>query len=230
MPRIHPCLIRQDQDLLLHRTDQRAHTSCGQIGAPDGRAEQGVSAEQRLLIRNVITASADGVPRRLDHLDLHPCDIQKVAVLHILCAVECIGLPQHSRRGVKLRALQQFLLGSAGIDRRRKFFQEAVQAHDMVKMSVGQEHGLHRQSRILNMAHKFRRAGRHVHKETFFCSLIDHDIAVRPHRTQYKIFNLHVANLLPADIPPAPFFFETDRRVSRSFSRYRSRSRSAGAS
>ena len=70
MSRIDHHIIRQDKELLFNGPDQDRHTACGEIRTADTAVKKRIPAEKDLFIRNVKTAAAPGMPRRMVNNDM----------------------------------------------------------------------------------------------------------------------------------------------------------------
>ena len=113
--RIDYRILRQSEQLLLHRTHQRTHTAGGKIGSAHGILKQSVNADQEATLRKIIADTARGMSGSCQNLDPDAVQIQFLTILQIHICGNRYRTP-HIFRQVALRIQQEILLCFPGIN------------------------------------------------------------------------------------------------------------------
>ena len=112
--RIDYRILRQSEQLLLHRTHQRTHTAGGKIGSAHGILKQSVTADQEATLRKIIADTARGMSGSCQNLDPDAVQIQFLTILQIHICGNRYRTP-HIFRQVALRIQKKLFLRLPGI-------------------------------------------------------------------------------------------------------------------
>ena len=173
------------------------------------------------------------MPRCMKYINFNPCAFDHLAVFHRLCSVECVFWSVH-RRYIQAVIFDHRKFVFACVNRHRKGFEEIINPHDVVEMSMRQKQCFHFQSTVLDVIDVFLRTFCHIHCKTFLRLFISYNVAIRSYRAKYNTFNLHSFSLhrLFFYRPVSSysfiilFIYRHFSLISLLFSQYRSRFRS----